>query len=164
MNSMNSTEGTSKDQRRDRGDLIVAAHRRVVEQQRQGRDLRHADEEGAGELVERFEKHEDAARNDAGRGQGSVTVKKALSGDAPILRAASSGPCRRQQRRGRYPDRIDEAMRGMDEDGGEDGAVDADIVEDAGDVDVDRDGRKACGSRKSTMKKARAGSFNRASA
>src|SRR3712207_8432151 len=42
--------GHEEDERRDRGDLVVAAHGGRIEQERQGRDLRHADEEGAGEL------------------------------------------------------------------------------------------------------------------
>src|SRR6266704_6754217 len=48
------------------GDLIIATDAGIEHQQRQGDDVGHADEVGAGELIERFQKDEDGACHDAG--------------------------------------------------------------------------------------------------
>ena len=104
-----------QDQRRDRGDLVVAAHAGVVEQERQGRHLRHADEEGAGELVERFQKHEDRARHDAGRGErqghGGEGARRARR-RCCARRARGRGRRPRRPRRRSRPNRRGRARRG----------------------------------------------------
>ena len=63
----------------------------AVNMKRQRDDVGHADEEGAGEFVERFEEHEDRAGHDAGGGEGQANGEKVRSADPPRLRAASSG-------------------------------------------------------------------------
>src|SRR5687767_6521791 len=58
-----------QDQRGNRRDLVVPGDACGEHEQRQGDDVGHADEEGAGELVERLQEHEDRARHDARRGE-----------------------------------------------------------------------------------------------
>src|SRR5216683_1377085 len=60
-----------QNQRRDRGDLIVATHAGAVEQQRQGRHARHADEEGSGEFVKRFQEQKIALAKMPGAASGN---------------------------------------------------------------------------------------------
>src|SRR5215207_10760570 len=101
--------GHEQDERRNRGDLVVAAHRGRVEQERQGRDLRHADEEGAGELVERLEEHEDRARHDAGRGEREGDGRKgAKPRGADVARRELEVAVDGGEGRGGDPNRVDE--------------------------------------------------------
>ena len=105
-----------QDQRGDRRDLVIAAHARIVEQQRQGRDLRHADEERAGEFVERFEEHEDGARHDAGRCQRQRDGEEGPHGRrADIARGEFQILVDRREGGSGDPHRIDEPVRRMDE-------------------------------------------------
>jgi hypothetical protein len=97
-----------------------------------------------------------------GAASGSVIVRKHVQGDAPRLRAASSSDAStcRERRRG-DPHGEDEPVRRVHEHDADDRAVEADLVEHARDVDVDRHVRHGCGSRNSSRIAARNGSLRR---